>query len=356
MRIRTLKRITLLAVVLGLIQGCMQEIEIKERNALTVSSVPITKQIDNQYRNFKGQVMPADLTPLSFRIEGELEAILVRAGQKVKKGELLAKLDSGKLRQQYTDAQVQYELAMKQHSRSSDLLKRKMVSQSEYDELTSNLRLAEVNYLAAKNNLEYTRLVAPYDGYISEVPKKSFESVSPGETILSVYRGDIVRVRIAISDSVLAMINPDSNTKNYPVKTTFSGDDGQYTLYYYEHSSEPAEGSTAYELWLEMPQVTPAILPGTSANLEVDLVAAGLGVLRGYQVPMTALDAGNKGGEFFVWKVTEGKVNKVPVDIVQVNSEGAIVTNGVKNGDVIVNSNLRKLRDNAVVVLAKGDN
>lgn len=348
----TLKKLILVVLGAVLLQGCNEKSTIEEAAPLSVSTISIEKTIDNQFRNFKGQVMPADLTPLSFRIEGELDAILVRPGQKVRKGEMLAKLDADKLRQQLTDAQVQYELALKQYRRGSDLLKRKMVSQSEYDELTANLSLADVTFQAAKNKLEYSRLVAPFDGYVSDVPKKSFESVSPGEMILSVYRGDIVRVRIAISDTVLSMINPDREVRNYAVKTTYSGDSREFILNYYEHSSEPVEGGNAFEFWLEMPQVTPAILPGTSANLEVDLVEAGLGTLQGYQVPMTALDAGNKPGEFFIWKVTDDTVNKVPVEIVKINSLGAIVSKGIKVGDQVVNTGLRKLRDNTVVVVA----
>jgi len=352
MQMKTVNKLLLVMAGALLLQGCGEEKVIEPRKPLTVSAITIEKPVDSQFRSFKGQVMPADLTPLSFRVAGELEGIMVRAGQKVSKGELLAKLDSDKLRQQLSDAQVQYDLALKQYRRGSDLLKREMVSQSEYDELNANLRLARVRLQTAQNSLEYTRLVAPFDGYVSEVPKKSYESVSPGETILSVYRDDIVRVRIAISDVVLALINPDRQIRDYAVKTTFSGDDGQYILKHYEHSSEPVEGGNVYEFWLQMDQVTPAILPGATANLDVDMVAAGLGVIQGYQIPMTAIDPGNKEGEFYIWKVTNGVVNRVPVDIVKINSMGALVSKGIKAGDKIVNSGLRKLRDNAVVALA----
>ncbi|GLO63217.1 membrane protein [Vibrio sp. MACH09] len=353
---QAMSKLAILTVGLVLLQGCKDQAVITDDAPLTVSTFAIEKPIENQFRNFKGQVMPADLTPLSFRIEGELQSIAVRAGQQVKKGQVLAQLDDDKLRQKLTDARVQYELALKQFRRGSDLLKRKMVSQSEYDELTANLRLAEVTFQTAKNNVNYTKLLAPFDGYISDVPKKSFESVSPGEMILSIFRGDVVRVRIAISDTVLSMINPDREVRNYEVKTTYSGDDNQYILSYYEHSSEPAEGSNAFEFWLEMPQVSPAILPGTSASLDVDLLEAGLGTLQGYQVPMTALDAGKNQGEFYVWKVTNNMVNKMPVEIVQINSQGAVVSKGIKVGDQVVNTHLRKLRDNAVVVIAKEGN
>ena len=348
-----IKKQVAVALLLGLIQGCQDNTAIKERNPLMVNTFEVQKPIETQYRNFKGTVAPADLTPLSFRLEGELDSILVRNGQHVEQGELLAKLDDSKQLQQLGDAQAQYELAVKQQRRAQDLIKRKMISQSELDELTTSKRIAQVNFEVAKNKLKYTHLVAPFSGYISDVPKQSFESVNPGETILSVYRDDVVRVRIAISNSVLATINPDINERDYKVQTTFSGDKRTHTLGYYQHSSEPAEGENAFEFWLEMPQVEPPILPGTSANLTVDLIEAGLNIVTGYVLPMTVLDAGNKEGEFYIWKLIDGKVHKQSVDIIQVNKEGAILSKGLHSGDVLVNSNLSRLRDNTVVATAE---
>lgn len=353
MRIQSAYKFATILFVFGLLQGCSDNLVIKERKSLTVSTITVDEPIHSSHRNFKGTVVPADLTPLSFRVEGKLEAILVRKGQKVKKGELLAKLDDSKLRQQLADAQAQYELAVKQHSRGRDLLRREMVSQSEFDELTANQSIAEVNFKIAKHNLDYTRLVAPFDGYISEVPKESFENASPGEEIVSIYRGDIVRIRIALSDTVLSMINPDQDVKDYLISTRFFGDEREFVSTYYQHSSELAEGSNAFSLWAEMPQVQPAILPGATANLDVDLVAAGLRVIQGYQLPMTALDVGSKEKEFFVWKLKGNKVHRQPVDIMKINSDGVIVTQGVNDGDKLVNSNLRKMREGAVVEMVK---
>ncbi|WP_375748185.1 efflux RND transporter periplasmic adaptor subunit [Vibrio sp. HN007] len=350
MRKRNLK-FALLPLAVATLIGCGEEVIERERAPLTVSTFEVQKPLENQYRNFKGTVMPADLTPISFRIEGELESILVKTGQKVKKGELLAKLDDSKLKQQLADSQAQYELAVKQHSRGKDLIKRKMISQSELDELTANRRIAEVNFKVASNNLEYTRLTAPFDGFVSEVPKESFESVTPGETVLNVYRGDVVRVRISISDVVLAAINPDDETREYQIPTRYSGDERDFILKYYEHSSEPSEGSNAFEFWLEMPQVSPPILPGSTANLDVDMLEAGLAVVQGYEVPMTAIDAGEKPGEFFIWKYVDGVVHKQNVDVIKVHSSGAVISQGVKQGDQLVSSSLNKLRNEASVVV-----
>ena len=353
MRVNNLQKYAVMALVLSFVQGCMDNPIIKKDKALVVTTFAVQKPIETQYRNFKGTVVPADLTPLSFRVEGEIDAIPVHNGQQVKKGQLLAKLDDSKQRQQLSDAQAQYELAVKQQNRAQDLILKKMISQSELDELTTRKRITEVDFEVAKNRLKYTRLLAPFDGYVSEVPKQSFESVTPGETVLTLYRDDLVRVLIGISNSVLATINPDLNERTYKVKTTFAGISRPYLLSYYQNSSEPSVGEKAFELWLEMPQVEPPILPGTSASLDVDLVAAGLHVMTGYVVPMTVLDAGNKKGEFYVWKLIDGKAHKQAVEIVQIDKDGVIISKGLHSNDLLINSNLRRLRDNTPVATAE---
>lgn len=76
-------------------------------------------------------------------------------------------------------------------------------------------------------------------------------------------------------------------------------------------------------MYLTMPQPEEEILPGTSVSVAVDMVAAGITSIDGYNIPMTALQAGNQDGEFFVWKLNGDAVTKVEVTIDQVNGEGA---------------------------------
>jgi RND family efflux transporter MFP subunit len=351
MRYLTLKLI-LLPVILLMLSGCQKVQKVAPKPALTVSIFTVQKPIENQFRNFKGAVIPADLTPLSFRIEGELTTILVKAGQKVNKGQLLAKLDDSRLHQQFIDAKAQYQLTTNQQQRGQSLSKLNMISASEIDELIANKRIAEVKYKSAQNKLNYSKLYAPFNGYISDVPKKNYESVNPGETIVSIYRDDIVQVRIGVSDVVLAMINPDTTKRQYDVRTTFAGEKRSFKINYHEHTSEPIKGRNAFEIILQMPQISPAILPGSTANLDFDMEKAGLKGVEGYQIPMTAIDAGDRHREFFIWKYVDGKAHKQNIKVMHVNKFGAVIIKGLIQGDQIINSNLKKLRNEAQVKLA----
>ncbi|KHT61988.1 membrane protein [Photobacterium gaetbulicola] len=346
-----LNKMSLAALCMMLLAGCQEPPQLQEAAPLAVSSLTVDQPVTSQFRTFKGQVEAAENTPLAFRVEGELQRVLVKSGQQVKKGELLAELDADKFQQQRNDAQVQFQLAGKQLQRGRELFERKMISKAELDELSANHKLATVNFNSAKRRLGYTRLVAPFDGVIADVPKESFEAVSPGETVVSLYQDDLLYINIAVSDNVLAMINPQQVNRSYQPMARFGIESQTYPVTYREHTGELEPQSQTYRMWFEMPQRESAILPGTSVSLRVDMAEAGLSTLQGYQLPMTAIEAGRETGQFFVWKLDGNQVQKVEVGIGQLNNDGAIVSSGVSEGDHVVTSSLRKLREGMEVSL-----
>ena len=89
--------------------------------------------------------MPAELTPLAFRLDGEITSMLVKEGDVVTKGQIIAVLDDTKARQKLVDAQARYELALKQVKRGQESRSNKMISDSELDELSANFELAKAN-------------------------------------------------------------------------------------------------------------------------------------------------------------------------------------------------------------------
>ncbi|MGR5231697.1 efflux RND transporter periplasmic adaptor subunit [Vibrio rotiferianus] len=336
---------TVSAIALAVLTGCNSTDEVVAEQPLYVSTVAVDVPVTSQYRIFKGQVVPAEQTPIAFRRAGEVQHVLVKAGDTVKQGQMIAKLDDSKEKQAVNDAEAQYTLAIRQLKRGEELHHRQMISKAELDELTANKELAEANFYNATNQLNYTRLFAPFAGKVSDVFKERFERVAIGEPVLNLYQSDKVYVRIELSDNVLAMVNPNTQSMSYQPQATFSGDTQSYPLDYLEHTSEPNAQTQTYQMYLTMPQPKQEILPGTSVSVAVDMVEAGITSIDGYNIPMTALQAGSHTGEFFVWKLNGDAVTKVEVTIDQVNGEGAIVSSGVAQGDVLVNSSLRKLRE-----------
>lgn len=330
---------------LSLLTACMPDTEHRPLNPLVVDTFTVAQATESQFRTFNGQVMPAELTPLAFRLDGEIQTMLVKEGDRVSKGQVIAVLNDTKARQKLSDAQARYELAFKQVKRGQELRINKMISAAELDELSANFQLAKANLGAAQASMEYMRLKAPFDAVVSSVDKKRHENVSPGEQVASVYQSAQVYVKIEVSDSVLALLDPQAQAQKYQPTVTYAGHDSSYKVTYLEHTSELHPNSQTYELWLSMPQVEPNVLPGTSAKVSVDLAKAGLTGYQAYQIPMTSIDSGRESQDFYIWKLVEGSAHRVAINIDQITGNGALVSDGIEQGDVLINSNLRKLRE-----------
>ncbi|NLS13299.1 efflux RND transporter periplasmic adaptor subunit [Vibrio sp. SM6] len=353
-----MKRSSMVLALLSVsvIVGCKPNAPTTNEAPLYVSTFDVGEPVKNQFRQFKGQVVPAEQTELAFRRAGEVLHVLVKTGDNVKKGQLLAKLDDATAQQAFNDTQAQFDLALKQYQRGEELFKREMISSAERDRLYANQKLAKAQFELAKNQLAYTRLVAPFDGAVSEVFTERFETVAVGEPVVNLYKDESLYVEIELSDNVLTMINPESARAPYRPMVSFSGHTEQYQMQYLEHSSEPSAQSGSYLMWLAMPQIQPQVLPGTSASITVDMVAAGISAIEGYQVPMSVLQAGDEPGQFYVWKLEDSLPNRVEVAISQINGHGAVVHRGVSQGDQLIRSNLRKLRAGTPVKLVEKNN
>lgn len=342
MRALKLSVVTIALATVGL-SGCSPVVEHREKPVQPIETLTMETPVEGQYRVFNGQVVPAELTPLSFLRGGEVQEILVSEGDYVKQGQLIARIDDDTATQTLNDAETKLNLTSRQLKRGQELKQSNMISQAELDELSANHKLALANANLAKSQLRYTELKAPYAGVVSDVFKQEFEQVSIGEPVISIYDPNLVYVEISVSDSVLARVQTQSRSPEYQPSAVFAGVDEAYPLTYLEHTSELHDASQSYQLWLSMPQPERRIVPGTSAAVTVDMTQAGLNLPHGFAVPMTAIDVDQH--NFFVWKVQDDAVFRNPIQVDRVDTNGAVVTGGLEIGDVIANSNLRKLRE-----------
>ncbi|HAS8623451.1 TPA: biotin/lipoyl-binding protein [Vibrio vulnificus] len=143
------------AITLAVLTGCDSQPQSFDEPPLYVSTVSVDAPVKSQYRTFKGQVVPAEQTPIAFRRAGEIQHVLVNAGDLVKQGQMIAKLDDSKEKQAMNDAQAQYNLAIRQLKRGNELYAKRMISNAELDALTASKALAEANFYNATNQLNY---------------------------------------------------------------------------------------------------------------------------------------------------------------------------------------------------------
>lgn len=187
-------------------------------------------------------------TTVSARIQERLAEVLVDQGDKVAKGQLLARLDDAELKQQVgmaeaalaaakqTALRVQADLARSEavldqakleHGRLIGLLESRAVSRADIDKTAEALRVAEADLVRSKaaiaeaqgqvvvaertaryhqERLAFTEIRAPYDGLVIRRDREAGDIVVPGASLMEVISLDEIWVRAWIDETVLGSL------------------------------------------------------------------------------------------------------------------------------------------------------
>ncbi len=210
------------AVILVLLAGV---IVVKKRRAevlkapvlqsypLPVKVVPVKRGVFEVKRSYLGTVLPLVSSRLAPRVTGHIIDVGVREGDKVFKGQVLARIDDRLFVQQYQSIKAQLEGAKSAlatldaiYSRDSMLFKNKAISREQLDRSRSarDEALAKVKTLkssleTAKLNIGYCMLRAPMDGVITRRLQDPGDLAVPGKAVLAMEapnRGYKVVVRV----------------------------------------------------------------------------------------------------------------------------------------------------------------
>ena len=165
-----------------LLIGCHEKK--KEENGIVrpVKIMDLSEEHSNGVANFPGMVVAKDDTILAFKFPGTISKINVVAGDYVKKGQVIASLDTKDYevnlkanKEKYLAAKASFENMKKQYKRAQVLHDGKAMSDKNFDIVTAQYKatsaICQANlegYKNAKNKLKDTNIYAPYDGYIGK--------------------------------------------------------------------------------------------------------------------------------------------------------------------------------------------
>ena len=140
---------------------------------------PVNRQ-ESAVHNFSGVVTENSTVSLSFRTPGQIRSILVKEGSHVKRGQLVATLDTKDYQLQVDAAQTQYNQMKNEVERLRQLHEGKSLAGNDYEKAVSGLEQLRIQLQNAKNQLSYTSLRAPVDGTIQKVNFEPSEMVNAG--------------------------------------------------------------------------------------------------------------------------------------------------------------------------------
>ncbi|MCE7534728.1 efflux RND transporter periplasmic adaptor subunit [Aliivibrio fischeri] len=292
----------------------------------------------------------ADRSHLSFRLSGEIKELNIKAGEIVKKGQVLAVLDKTDYNIDVDNARARYNVANSQYKRSKPLVDKGLLAKSQFDELAAQRQIALADLELAKLRLSFTELKAPIDGVTSRVSVEQFENIQVGQQIFNINNRDAVDIIVQVPDKLYAK-QPNKEIIE-SIKATVRLDSGEsYSARIKEYTTEPDPDSGAYLVTLTMPMPEDQfILDGMAVEVATSESEIRLSTQAGMVIPIEAIF--NEDGdtidlaEKYVWLVGENNtVKKQKVVTTKATSSGLRVVEGLSTGDRIVIAGVSRLRD-----------
>jgi multidrug efflux system membrane fusion protein len=118
---------------------------------------------------YSGFLEPKEIVNVFGQVDGMIDEILVNQGQKVKKGDILIKIDEQERKAEFEKAQQLVFQKNEELKNNQKLFNEKIISKVKLDESRTAQKDALANLEKTKKNLEFTKILAPIDGYIDKI-------------------------------------------------------------------------------------------------------------------------------------------------------------------------------------------
>ena len=306
---------------------------------------------------YSGDVHARYESALGFRVPGKIVGRYVNLGDRVKSGQLLAKLDAGDAelnkdaaQAALTAAKTSYDTAQRELGRYAQLVKTGAVSRSAYEHEQDLFATAQANYEQAQrayelrgNQLAYTELRADHDGVVTSVDAEAGQVVAEGQTVMSLAWSDGREVYIDVPEN---RIGEFSGAKD--ISVSLWGAQGRIykgRVREKSASADPATRTFLVKVAIENPgsEVRLGMTAGVSVADAIDPEELVL--------PMSALY--HKGSATAVWVVDQksGKTELEPVTVSRYTDEGVVIGSGLKPGNVVVLKGVNELYEQEPVAV-----
>ena len=337
------------------LSACFEEtIETEEEIIPTVKIITVRDVQETIFRQFPAEVEANKDSHLGFRVSGELNQFFVKSGDHVTKNQLLATLDPIDFQVRLDEGKARYILAKAQFSRFEKMLKKKLSSQSQFDEARANLLVSKANFKSTKLALDYTRLHAPYDGVVSIVFVENLQNIQAQQVILDMQNRDTIDVSIQVPERLIANVN-----KNYDYQPSiiFDFQPGvEHLLKVKEWDSQADHLTRTYKVVFTMPMPTDInILPGMTGTVIVDIKQVTKNTQnKHFIIPLGAVfsseDEQVKLNNHYIWQVLpDMKVKRVRVDVGEITSQGVVIKGGLSGNEKIIGAGVHFIRKGMTV-------
>lgn len=306
--------------------------------AILVATQPVAMGVVNDRLSAIGDGEAIEAVTVMPQASGTIAEILVSSGQKVTKGDVIARLD----REEQVILRDQAAVALRSAKEKAESY-RNLQSFSRLDVLDAQIaeEQAQLQLTTAELNLKRREIVAPIDGIIGIVGISVGDNVTNSTAIVSLDNRSQLLVDFWAPERFAVAVRP-----GMPVEANSVSRPGQV----FQGSVEAVDS--------RVDEASRTIRIRAKIDNPDDVLRAGMSFAVGMRFPGDSYAAVNPlavqwdGEGSFVWQIVDNKSVKTRVRIVQRNSDQILVEAQLKEGDLVAVEGLQRVREGGTVEIA----
>lgn len=321
-----------------------------KRQDMVVKVSKLSVEPSRHVKEFSFITKPFRSSELSFRVGGPIERFEVYVGNYYKKGDVIASIDARDFRINKERAEAIYVQAKAEYERVKVLYDKDNISASAYEKVRADYVAAKTAFETAANELEDTRLVAPFDGYVGEVYIEKFQDVKPSQPVISFLDINQLKIEAYVTQDVASGFRTIDK-----VRLRFDAmPDNVYEACVAEVSKGTTKNNLSYLMTALLPNGDGNLLSGMSGKISVDIPVVVSGKV--VSIPQTALCHNPEEGDY-VWVVDPNtrNVSRKRVTTGDLLPGGKVVVAGLEGSEIVVTTGLRFLSEGMEVKIT-GEN
>ncbi len=312
----------------------------QKQNVLYVRYVVIepTELVDGI--NVSGSLIPNEEVNLSFETSGKITDIFFEEGSKVKKGDILAKINDAPLQAQLKKLEAQLKPTQDRLYRQKALFEKEAVSQEAFQEAEANLSKLEADIEEVKARLAQTELRAPFDGIIGLRQVSEGAYASPTTNVAVLTNTNKLKIEFNIPERYAGILKEGAE-----LTFTVEGDSIQHSAAVYATNSRVNTDTRTFTVRAIYDNKDGKLVPGryVDVSLNTRVFENALAVPSEAIISEMGIDKVYlyKGGKAMPVNITKG---------LRTESHSQVLT-GLSVGDTVITSGTMQLRTGTSVVL-----
>jgi membrane fusion protein (multidrug efflux system) len=290
--------------------------------------------------NSTGTLRPDEEVDLSFETSGKIVGINFTEGTRVKKGDLLAKINDRPLQAQLAKLQVQLKMTEAKEFRQRSLLDKDAISQESYDQVQTDVQSIKADIDLIKARISETELRAPFDGIIGLRYLSEGSFATSSTKIAKLIKISPIKIEFSIPEKYASEIRI-----GYPITFSIDGSEKIFDASVYAVDPKIDIETRTIVLRALYPNKYEELKSGRYAGITLQLSQIDSAIA----IPTEALIPEMEGEKVFSYK--NGKAQSVKVSTGLRTESKIQITNGLKFGDTLITSGIMQLRQNLPILL-----